>query len=65
MITKINLNEASVEELTQVAGVGRITAQKIVDYRNKMGKISSYDELKNISDIDGMMFRKIIEESIL
>lgn len=41
---RINLNEATVEELTELNGVGQSTAEKIVKYRNK-------HKFKKVSDI--------------
>jgi len=49
----VNINTASVEELQGLWGVGRITANRIVDYRNQHGRIQSLDELTQIKGIDG------------
>ena len=42
---RIDLNHAGVEELTALPGVGAVTAQAIVDYREANGPFSSLDEL--------------------
>ena len=47
----IDLNEATVEELMTVKGIGRSAAQQIVDYREQNGGFISVEELSNISGI--------------
>lgn len=42
---RIDLNHASAEELTVLPGVGAVTAQAIVDYREANGPFSSLEEL--------------------
>lgn len=44
----VDLNTASPELLSYVAGVGRTLAQSIVDYRNENGAFKSRAELKNV-----------------
>jgi competence protein ComEA len=48
MAKKLNLNDADVEELTQIRGVGDKIARKIVDYREQHGPFKSCDDLKKI-----------------
>jgi competence protein ComEA len=47
----IHLNTATVEQLDVLPGVGPITAQKIVDYREQHGAFSSVDDLDAIPGI--------------
>ena len=47
----VHLNTASVEELDALPGVGPVTAQKIVDYREQHGAFSSVDDLDAIPGI--------------
>ncbi len=54
----VNINTASVEELSSLKGVGEATAQKIVDYR-KGYKFKSIEELKNVNGIGEKRFEKI------
>ncbi|MBR4862853.1 MAG: helix-hairpin-helix domain-containing protein [Firmicutes bacterium] len=48
---KVNLNRATLSDLQMIPGVGPSTAQKILDYRESVGKFGSISDLKNISGI--------------
>jgi competence protein ComEA len=48
---KININNASIDELQKIDGVGPSLANRIYQYRIKNGKFESIDELKNVSGI--------------
>ncbi len=56
---KVNINEASADELEQVDGIGERTAQSIVDYRGKHGRFSSVDELDDVQGIGDSTLRRI------
>jgi competence protein ComEA len=47
----IHLNTATVDQLDELPGVGPVTAQKIVDYREQHGAFSSVDDLDAIAGI--------------
>jgi competence protein ComEA len=47
----VHLNSATIEQLDELPGVGPVTAQKIVDYREKHGAFSSVRELDAIPGI--------------
>jgi competence protein ComEA len=47
----IDLNSATVHELSELPGIGEVLAQRIVDYREKNGPFSSPGELANVSGI--------------
>jgi competence protein ComEA len=47
----VHLNSATTEQLDELPGVGPVTAQKIVDYRDQHGAFSSVDDLDAIPGI--------------
>lgn len=47
----VHLNVATLEQLDALPGVGPVTAQKILDYRDQHGAFGSVDELDAISGI--------------
>lgn len=57
----ININEASVDELMLVTGIGKSKAEKIVEYRNKNGKFEKLEDIMNVSGIGEALFEKIKE----
>ena len=56
---KVNLNTASVEQLTTLPGVGPKLAARIVEYRQKSGTFRSTQELINVKGIGEKNFAKI------
>lgn len=49
--TTININTASTAELTSLTGIGHVTAQAIVEYREANGGFGSVDELLYVKGI--------------
>lgn len=47
----ISLGGATVEQLDTIDGIGPVTAQKIVEYRNQHGGLASVDQLDQVSGI--------------
>ena len=61
-ITKDNpldINRATIAQLDTLPGIGPVTAQRIIDYRTKAGRINAVDELKKISGLGGVKFEEI------
>lgn len=48
---KINLNQATLEQLVEIKGIGEKTAQQIIDYRQSHGNFSSVDEIVNVKGV--------------
>ena len=55
----LDINRATLAQLDTLPGIGPITAQRIIAYRSKVGRINSLDELKKISGLGGMKFEEI------
>ena len=55
---KISLNQASVDQLQQLQGVGLKKAQAIVAYRQKQGQFKTIDELQQVRGIGPAIFAK-------
>ncbi len=47
----VHLNTATLEELDTLPGVGPVTAQKIVEYRERNGGFTSVDDLDAVPGI--------------
>jgi len=47
----ISLGSATVEQLDQVEGIGPVTAQKIIEFRDQHGGLSSIDQLDEVDGI--------------
>jgi len=56
---KVNINTATVEELTQLTGIGESKAKSIVAYREENGFFSSIEDLLNVSGIGEGIFSRI------
>jgi competence protein ComEA len=49
--TAIDLNTATLEQLDGLPGVGRVTAQRILEWRVAHGRFTSVDQLREVSGI--------------
>ena len=56
---KININTADSSQLQTLSGIGPVTAQKIIDYRQANGSFSSIEDIKNVSGIGDKTYEKL------
>ena len=55
----VNLNTATAADLESLPGIGRSTAQRILEYRQKSGGFKKVEELMNVKGIGEKSFLKI------
>jgi len=55
----LNINEATLDELDELPGVGEATAQRIIDYRETNGAFASLADLDNVSGIGEAMLENL------
>lgn len=55
----VNINTASVRELTQLSGIGESRAQAIIDYREEKGAFQNIEQIKKVSGIKDGLYEKI------
>lgn len=55
----INLNTATVEELTSIDGLGESRASAIIEYRDYLGGYISVEQIKEISGIGDATYAKL------
>ena len=56
---KININKASISELKQITGIGESTANKIIDYRENVGKFKKIEDIKEVKGIGDSKYESI------
>ncbi len=62
---KVNINNATIEDLDKLPGIGEATANKIINYREENGDFKSIEELKNVNGIGNKKYEQIKDEITL
>ncbi len=59
---KININTATIKELTTLKGIGKKKAKSIVEHREKAGPFATIEDLKNVKGVGDKIFNKIKDQ---
>lgn len=58
---KININSASINELSELPGIGEVTAEKIIEYRELHGSFRNSEEIMKVKGIGEKKFNDMKE----
>ena len=56
----LDLNRVSVGELREVIGVGPVPAERIVTYRETVGRFQSVDDLREVWGLSERIIRRVV-----
>lgn len=59
--SKISINNATLEGLMKISGIGEAKARNIIKYREEHGRFYTLEDLKNVSGISENLFQQIKE----
>jgi competence ComEA-like helix-hairpin-helix protein len=57
---QISINEADVDELTELPGIGPVLARRIIEYRNQNGLLEKLEDLKRVKGVGDNLYQKIL-----
>ena len=60
---QLNINEASEADFVLLDGIGKVTAHRIIEYREKMGGFKSIAQLKEVKGVSSKRV-KLLEENL-
>jgi competence protein ComEA len=61
----VNINQATVKELSSLPGVGKKRAEAIIAYREKNGKFGAIEDIKKVEGIGKDILEKIKDHIVL
>ena len=61
----VSLNRSSAKQLQSLAGIGPVTAQRIVEYREANGPFKKIEDLLKVKGIGRATFEKIRDKLVL
>lgn len=59
---RININEASAEELVDLKGVGKTLAERVISYRSLNGRFITKEDIKRVKGIGPALYEKIKDD---
>lgn len=57
---KIDINKASVAQFEALPLIGKVTAEKIVAYRNQLGRFAALEQLQDVPGIGPASYQRIL-----
>ena len=61
-LAKVNINTATVDELSSLPGIGQAKAEAITTYRNQNGNFKTVQDITNVKGIGDKMLKKMKPE---
>lgn len=58
---KVSINSGSIQDLMSLKGIGRVMAERIIDYRTNVAPFKKLEELKNVKGIGEKIFQDILD----
>lgn len=55
----VSINGASLDELMTLKGIGKVMAERIIDYRKNIGPFKALEEIKNVKGVGDKVFENI------
>ncbi|MBR1376058.1 MAG: helix-hairpin-helix domain-containing protein [Cardiobacteriaceae bacterium] len=65
LFAQVNINNASVEELSAIKGIGEKKAQAIIEFREKNGEFKTVEDLAKVSGIGAKTVASLKEDLII
>lgn len=56
---KVNINTASADEISELPGMGKVMAKRVVDYRTEKGQFGSIEDILNVPRMSRRVYSKI------
>ncbi|MGC9468601.1 MAG: helix-hairpin-helix domain-containing protein [Anaerolineae bacterium] len=57
----VHLNQATVEELTKLPGIGQTLAQRVIAHRDESGPFADPEEIKNVPGIGAIVYQRLAD----
>jgi len=57
---RISINDAGLDDLEDLPGIGPALANRIVEYRNANGRFEKLEDLRKVKGVGPKLFRKIL-----